>query len=133
MNALLDEAILETQKDLINLVQSQLKVGKSGTGEYLQDYRLQSYADFKKNIVGSLAPYFTPDLKVEGDFYEGFFVQTNLLGIEVYSSDWKASKLESKYGNGIFNLTEENLDKYARETILPLLMEKIRKHLKYQP
>ncbi len=131
INSLLDECINETEKQLLDLVKSQLESGRKGTGEALKDYESQSYADFKKNIVGSIAPYFTPDLKLTGDFYDGFFQQPALNGIEVYSKDWKASKLEKKYGNSIFNLTKENLEYYSTKIIYPILMQKIRKHLGY--
>jgi len=131
LNKVLDECISETEEELLSLVKSQLEIGIKGTGESLQDYAEQSYADFKKNIVGSIAPYFTPDLKLTGSFYAGFNLRTTLLGVEIDSSDSKSSQLEAKYGSSIFNLTESNLDKYAKQIIYPILMDKIRKHLGY--
>lgn len=131
LNKLLDESIFQTQEQLLDLVRSQLEVGVKGTGEALDDYASQSYADFKKNVVGSIAPYFTPDLKLTGSFYSEFFITTNQLVIDIDSKDYKANALEKKYGNSIFNLTKENLDKYARDVIYPVLMPKIRKHLGY--
>lgn len=127
---LLNQVIRETEENLLNLVKSQLEVGTRGDGSTLPDYLLISYADFKKNIVGSIAPFLTPDLKVEGDFYDGFYAQPDLFGITIGSTDWKEAKLEGKYGQEIFRLTKENLRFYSIEIVLPRLLKLIRQHLK---
>lgn len=130
LTLVLNQAIRETEDILLNLVKSQLEIGIRGDGSALQDYFSISYADFKKNIVGSLAPFLTPDLKLEGDFYDGFYAQPDLFGITIGSTDWKEAKLEGKYGQEIFILTKENLKYYSVEIILPRLLELIRQHLK---
>lgn len=130
-NAVLDTCINETEAKLFGLVQSQLLVGIKGNGEGLKDYAEQSYADFKKNIMNSMAPYFTPDLRFTGSFYDEFYQQQTLTGIEIDSKDWKASSLEKKYGSSIYQLTKENMEEYSQTVIFPILMEKLRKYLDY--
>jgi hypothetical protein len=129
IDQLLNQVIRDTEDILLNLVKSQLEVGLRGDGSPMPDYISITYADFKKNIVGSLAPFLTTDLKLEGDFYGGFYAQPDLFGITIGSTDWKEAKLEGKYGSEIFILTKENLAMYALETVLPELLILIRQHL----
>jgi len=129
LDKMLNQVIRDTEEALLNLVTSQLEVGLRGNGAPMPDYLSITYADFKKNIVGSLAPFLTPDLKLEGDFYAGFYAKADLFGITIGSTDWKEAKLEKKYGSSIFILTKENLEVYSREVILPELLIKIRQHL----
>lgn len=117
------ETMMEFKEEIIDLNTSQLEKGKLSTGENISpDYKLSEYARFKKSR-GSIAPLGVPDLKLEGDFYEGFNIDKVSGGILIDSDDSKASKLEDKYSSNIYGLTDQNKEE-VKEMILPTFRKK---------
>jgi len=117
---LIDECFAETKDILLDLIRSQLALGKKADG-YMPEYKSVTYAR-KKGID-------RVNLKSTGAFQAGFNVIQNKYSVRVRSSDSKAPKLLKMYGQKSLELNSENYSKYVRETILPLLQKKIRNEL----
>jgi len=101
--------VLENQEEILDANTSQLEMGKDSLGNFLYDYASDAYAQFKI-AHGSKAPLGTPDLKLEGNFYDGFVLKYEGKGIVITSTDEKTDKLIKKYGGDIFGLADEQLD-----------------------
>lgn len=83
---------------LIDLVTGQLLKGKDGEGNFLQHYRSKHYADLKL----LLNPLGVTDLRLSGDFWDGFYAVTKKFPIVINSTDNKRDELVKKYGDEIF-------------------------------
>ena len=108
-----DDRIVEIQKD-------QMTSGKDSTGEGIApSYYSDAYAEMKQKM--NRRPEFgTPDLRLTGAFYDGFYLDFNKLVVS--STDEKADLLKKKYGNWIFGLSEESVSRYL-EYFNPKFME----------
>lgn len=121
----LDTILLDLSDVITGMNKEQLSIGRDANNEQLEDYAEQSYAGFKVDIVGSDAPLGTPDLKLSGDFYNGFKIILNSTTITITSDDIKTLKLEGKYGD-IFGLQPDKLTELAVVYVLPRLQERIK-------
>ena len=111
------KAVIENRAEILDLNTAQLNKGKDSEGNFLEEYALDSYAEFKK-AMGSKAPKGIPDLKLEGDFHEGFTLVADGTEFYITSTDNKSDDLEYKYGEDIFGLSEKSLN-----VIRPALLE----------
>ncbi len=109
-------AIVENQEEILDLNIAQLDEGKDSLGNLLMEYASEEYAQFKK-ALGSKAPFGIPDLKLEGDFREGFVLIIEGNEFRIDSTDEKAGELAFKYGQDIYGLNEKSLG-IARPIIL---------------
>ena len=101
-------AIVENQEEILDLNIAQLDAGQDALGNLLMEYASEEYAQFKK-ALGSKAPFGIPDLKLEGDFREGFVLLVEGNEFRIDSTDEKAFDLSNKYGQDIFGLQEKSL------------------------
>lgn len=120
-------AVVENQEEILDLNISQLEVGKDSLGELLERYALDVYAEFKQ-AIGSQAPFGVPDLKLEGDFHSGFVLIVDGKEIRITSTDDKTDDLEFKYGEDIFGLMEDSMDK-IRPALLQSWLNQLRNEL----
>jgi len=97
------QIIKENEHFLIDIVTAQLLNGKDGEGEFLQAYRSENYAEMKRH----LNPKGVTDLRLTGDFWDGFFVTANKFPIVINSKDDKRDELVKKYGQAIFFPSQE--------------------------
>lgn len=111
------EVVRETTEGLIVLNQGQLQDNKDSSNKSLGKYKSKSYARRKGRT--------TVDLKLEGDFYKGFFVKADKFPIIFGSKDSKTFFLKGRYGDKIFGLTKENLRLYNTHILLPRVRAKI--------
>lgn len=88
---------------ILNLNRRQLLSGKDADGKSLAPYKSKWYARFKK----TLNPRGVTDLKLHGNFYDGFFM-VGELPLIIWSYDEKTDELVKKYGRRIFGLDEES-------------------------
>jgi len=75
----------------------QLERGELSTGELMPEYKQEWYKEMKESLSTYKAPSGIPDLRVEGDFYDGLYADLDDNGIEFGSTDEKESKLEAMY------------------------------------
>ncbi len=127
--AKLDRVVLEIIRDrqaqVIDLNLLQLDAGTDAYGKPLDPpYRSAKYADFKL----TLNPKGVVDLKLTGDFWDGFFVVADQYPVTFGSKDSKSAELEAKYGKEIFGLDAKSMDS-LKEIILPDLQEHIKRLL----
>lgn len=108
MGELIDRAVFDNETEIINLNTAQLSRGIDSLGKFLEEYASEEYAKFKKSI-GSEAPLGTPNLKLDGNFYEGFRLFKDDDNYIIFSDDEKTNSLVFKYGSDIFGLTEESI------------------------
>lgn len=107
---------------------AQLEIGQDVEGSELQPYSDPFYAIFKKDQMGSKAPLGIPNLKLTGDFYEGFTLIINDKGYTITSTDVKVLALEGKYGD-IFGLQDDNLAQLCFAYILPELVKRFKEQI----
>lgn len=79
---------------------------------------------FLKKLEGQPTDRVT--LKDTGSFYEGWFIRVERDRVIFSSRDSKTNELVDRYGADIFGLTEENLEDFAINYILPKLIERFR-------
>lgn len=111
-----------TQDQLIQKNKDQLfKQGVNKQGFQLQPtYRSAFYAQ-KKYQLNPSPGLSHPDLKLTGDFYNGFYLATTQNSFEIGSTDSKESTLEDIYGKDIFGITQQNLTDYSLNIFYPYL------------
>lgn len=125
-----EEVILTILRDiepqLIDLNTNQLFSGVDSKGFLLKPpYADINYKDFKQ----TLNPKGVVDLKLTGDFYDGFFAKVDKFPLVFGSTDEKSSELESKYGKDIFGLSKNSLTQIGKGTIAPEYIKELRKIL----
>lgn len=117
------EIVREHENVLVDMNTEQIKQGRDSTGSSISpDYYSEDYAQMK-NQMNPRPGFGVPDLFLEGDFQEGFFVEDAPEGWKVDSKDEKRNKLASKYGEEIFGNTPEDEEEFNEEYILPELAE----------
>lgn len=118
---LFSDALESLYPMILFLIKKQLSEGDTvfPLGDYADK---EGYASFKQKYVPTYKIYPTVDLRLTGDFYNKMFAKDSQLYIEIGSSDIKAAKLESKYGIGVYLLTEE-----SKEQIKPVLLNRMLK------
>jgi hypothetical protein len=121
------KVVVESKNQAIDLNTDQLFSGKDANGQSLGQYRNPNYAAFKR----SLNPAGVVDLKLSGDFYQGFFARTDKFPITFSSTDEKTGELMQKYGTEIFGLNQDSLEEYRQE-IKPEIQKEYRKVLHIQ-
>lgn len=99
--------------------------GIDGTGRKLPKYRNSEY----ERLKAQLNPNRVTDLKLHGDWIDGFRGIVKGDSITIGSSDPKSPMLHKKYGPDITNLTPENLSVYSQDYVLPELQDLTRKAL----
>jgi len=129
-SANLEKAVLEIVREheaqVIDLNLLQLDSGTDNAGKPLDPpYRSAKYADFKL----TLNPKGVVDLKLTGDFWDGFFLSADQYPITFGSADIKAPELEAKYGKEIFGLDKTSMEALNKGIVLPELRARIRKVL----
>lgn len=121
----LDIILLDLSEVITGMNKEQLSIGLDSQGNQLQDYVQESYAGFKVDVVGSEAPLGTPDLKLTGNFYDGFKIILSNTTITITSDDIKTLDLEGKYGD-IFGLQNDKLTELVAVYIRPRLGKRVR-------
>ena len=95
--------IIKSQETIItNLNTDQLFEGERSDGTILPDYSPVSVEAYGKP-AGPIRLY------DEGDFYRGFFIETDNFPVMFGSRDSKSEMLKNEFGKNIFGLTTENL------------------------
>ncbi len=123
--AQIDLILLDLSSTITGMNKEQLSIGQGADGNFLGSYQSTHYGAFKADIMKSKAPLMTADLKLSGDFYDGFIVKLKSTTIEITSTDWKTSQLQ-RFGD-IFGLQPDHLSELAHRYILPKLIIEIRK------
>lgn len=114
-------AMIESREEILDLNTAQLEQGKDSKGNFLAAYALDTYAQFKQSL-NSAPPFGIPDLKLEGDFHEGFVLIDEGNEFRISSTDAKTGELVQGYGEDIFGLTEESLNE-IRPALLQIWIE----------
>jgi hypothetical protein len=124
------EAVIETSKDIIILNQGQMSLGVRSDGTEITP----TYSDITimiKDEKGQESRWVT--LHDKGDFWNNMFVDVGNSSYEVGSADAKAQSLEKKYGKKIFGLTKESKrEEYIPIYLLPAVQERITKRLGFK-
>lgn len=120
--AIFAKVIERDSETFVDLNVDQLRRGIAKTGDLIEpEYQSDLYAEFKQSI-GSQAPLGVPDLILEGDFTEGFFIERRGDQILSDSKDEKTPELDAKYEN-IFGLTSESKDELIENNVQELQNE----------
>lgn len=109
---------LNREKQLFDL-------GIDSDGRLLQAYT--PYTVSLKRLKGEA--YNRTTLLDTGEFYAGFKLIDKKTTISIFSTDYKSSELQDKYGSSIFGLTSENSQYLNYNIIKPQLDAFIKKYL----
>lgn len=108
LNSIVLDSAMELKDSIADLNVKQLEEGKRvDDASIIPEYQSQDYAKAKK-AIGAKPALGTPDLKLTGDFYHGFYTDRKPDYLYTYSTDSKADKLNSKYPK-IFGLTVDSI------------------------
>lgn len=101
------ESVKENEGQIIDLnTEEQLMKGLDSDGQAITP----GYTPFTVSIKRQKGqPTDRVTLKDEGDFHRSFKIAYGNDAFAIYADDPKAQKLERKYGNEIFGLTDDNL------------------------
>jgi hypothetical protein len=97
----------KNKEELADLNVSQMDKGLLSTGSKIVPDYSPGYAAFKG--------FSTPNLKLEGDFHSGVFVERKGDRLLFDSKDSKTGKLEDKYTSDIFGIAPNNEQEWADE------------------
>ena len=116
------KAILDNEQEILDLVRIDqlLKKGIDGLGSPLTP----EYHPFTVNRKLGLSPPQETDhvtLRDTGAFYRAFTTDYGSSKLEIFSTDSKATSLETKYGDDIYGMTKENQRKLSEKIIVPSL------------
>lgn len=126
------EDIITDKEDVIvsAIANSQLyRRGINGKGEKIMDYRPYTARTVeRKKKKGQPASRVT--LRDTGEFHKSMFLVFDSEGFYVTASDYKTEFLTDKYGESIFRLTNENLNRILKSHIRKELVKRIKKAVK---
>lgn len=117
------EVVRENSNILIDMNTEKLKEGKTSTEDNISpSYYSDDYAQMK-NDMNPRPGFGVPDLFLEGDFQERFFVEDVEMGWQIDSKNEKRNMLLSKYGEDVLGNTEQDEREFNEEYIVPELIE----------
>lgn len=121
---IISEIIQNNEWEIVDMnTQNQLyEQGITATGISIADY--DPYSDYTielKMMKGQ--PVDRVTLRDEGDFHRSFEVETDNEKMTIVASDAKTVKLLHRYGDDIMGLTQENIEKFEKETLMPEIMK----------
>jgi len=122
------QAMVDNQDQIIDLNISQIEEGLAADGGIIGEYASDEYAHLKQSI-GSKAPLGVVDMKLSGDYLEGFYGEPYISntpgasGLFVDSTDYKADSLQSRYP-GTIGIMPSN-----RDILADILIEPIQKKI----
>jgi hypothetical protein len=119
------EAVREHERFATDLNLLQLESGLNSLGKVLGKYKNRHYRQLKMMLNPKAKG--NVDLKLEGNFYAGFYIDATKFPVEFNSHDMKTGKLAEGYDN-IFGLSKKS-KKSFRAFIKPYLIEHIRRRL----
>lgn len=133
---LVDEAykvLAFLQDEIVRLnTQEQLLEGVDSTGKKITPkYKRRRYA-VAKNRINPKAGLGTPDFKVKGDFYKGFYVKPikdNKASFEIDSSDFKTEFIVKRSGKEVFGLTADHegiINEQAKVKLFEWVLENLK-------
>lgn len=125
------DAIEQTSNVIIEKQQDQLRHGLNRSGKLIGDthpYQSADYAFYKAN-KNSIPGLGNPDLIDTGDFVRGIKIDVTPESYTTDSTDSKSHDLQSKYGEDILGLDEENKSAYVTEALEPVFINKVREKL----
>lgn len=118
-NKIIVEAASLNETELADLNVLALEKGFMSTGEKMVQYENADYARYKKAIGSKSSPY--TDLKLTGDFHEGFYVKEKSGKIEFGSTDEKESKLQRQYGKDIFGVNTPDFESQIDSDVVNII------------
>jgi len=124
LDEIIVEAIKESEKELLDLLRSQLSHGEKGDGQ-MPSYSNERYAEYKQKI-GSQAPKGIVDLKLTGAFQDKLRLIMTKTGARIRSYDKKRSELLNHYGKEIYELNAENQTFYLNQVLFPIIFKKVK-------
>ena len=135
-----------------NLVREQLMCGQDGNGEYLSPSydndpyfdkegpwkgRAKAYKEWKMKITPPSSGILTkinarpsdiPNLFIDGTFHSSIKARKSNEGLDIYTSGFRdGPSIERKYGDNIFNLTDESKTYFIDKKLFPFLEEFFKK------
>lgn len=104
----IEEKLLSLIKDheaeIVDLNTIQLMNGLDAKGKSLGEYSSKSYAEFKRR----LNPKGVVDLRLEQDFHDSIFLETDKFPVYSNATDSKTGDLIKKYGEDILDTPEKD-------------------------
>lgn len=100
--------------------------GITATGVSIADY--EPYSDYTVEIKQAKGqPTNRVTLRDTGEFHHSFELETDNEKMMIVAGDVKTIKLCQRYGDEIMGLTQENIERFEKETLMPELMTQAQK------
>ncbi len=116
MDDILEDTLLRNKSEIEELQAEQMRVGLDSNGLFIGELRSPSYARLKK-ARGGIAPVGKVDLRNTGAFQRGIKARIANKAVFLDSNESKTPEIKEKYGEEIFGLNEESIQK-MRERFL---------------
>lgn len=122
------ETVKEHKEEILSMNKQQMKEGKNSLGRPIGKYKNPDYQRMKAGM-NPLASG-NVDLELTGVFKQGLIIDLTGDRIVINSSgDLKSRALESRYGDVIFGLTDDNKKEFISNTLRPAFIQKIKQFL----
>jgi len=118
---IIHEAAALREEELADLNVERMNKGLLNNGKKIEP----KYSDDYKAFKG----FSTPNLKLEGDFQSGVFVDVQSTDIKIGSTDYKEDKLVEKYSENIFGVTTKGFEETIDGDIPDIIDNKLMKGL----
>lgn len=116
VSEVIENAIIDTQKDLVKYQKEQMLHGVRKSGKKIGKYKSPAYAK-KKFQMNSKAGLGNKDLKLTGDFHSRVLVDVRGKEVIVSSDDPKTEKIVEREGDDIFGLSKEFAKQYSNNEL----------------
>lgn len=122
----LKEEVENREDFLVSCIQLQLDMGLDG---YYDEIKPPYAPRTIQNKIRKGQPTNRVTLKDTGKFYNSLHVDFDNDGFRIVSNDEKAKYLLAKYGNAIFRLQNEDISRFLRIYIRPVLAERMKEYI----
>lgn len=121
-----------TEHDITRLIRTQMAFGFKGSGRiqnrFTHKYDYSIWWGEHRHSLGLQIDFF--DFKVTGEFYRSIGVfKITQSSFDIYARSTKTSNLVKLFTDNIFNLNDESMDEYIRDSFYPELVRRIELHL----
>lgn len=124
------DIIQDAEAEIVEMNTEDQLFSKGIDSEGIEIMRYAPYSELTKEIKEQKGqPYDRVTLRDTGDFHYSFEVEADSDKMVIIATDEKTEDLLDRYGEEIIGLTDENLQKFRDETLLPKLMETIKQTL----
>lgn len=128
MDDILADVLLRNRSEVEEIQAEQQRLGQDAEGTFIGDLRSPAYARNKK-ARGGIAPFGKVDLRNTGAFQRGINMRIANKAVFLDSNEQKSPDLKEKYGEEIFGLNDESIQKMKERFLVRDLQFEIKRFI----